>query len=494
METVKKVVRLLAVGLVGALVVLITVGVLALNRRSDLAPWHTIHLDEEFTADSGLTSFEQYLALEERLFAQLDELVYAPAPADDRTPINRYYRGSLADPGRWPTHWNRSFELASAEPRAGVLLLHGMSDSPYSMRSLAQGLHARGATVIGMRVPGHGTAPSGLVHVAWQDMAAAVELAMQSLREKTGDRPLSIVGYSNGGALAEIYGLSTLYDASLPEIQGLVLLSPEIGITKLAALAAWQERLGRLLGLPKLSWNSIKPEYDPFQYKSFALNAGKQAHLIPGEIQHRITRLATSGDLQRFPAVLAFQSVVDGTVTATALVTGLFGRLPPGDRELVLFDLNAFSEVEELLKGSPRAPMRALLARTDTPFAVAVVTNESEESRRVVMRSRAAGGSPTTEEGLGLAWPKDMYSLSNIALPFPPDDPLYGGPSAGESPGIQIGNLVLRGEHGVLQILPADILRVHWNPFHSFLERRTVAFMSLSDGTRGGEQPQPATN
>ena len=50
-------------------------------------------------------------------------------------------------------------------------------------------------------------------------------------------------------------------------------MSPEIGITKLAALAAWQERLGWLLGKRKLSWNSIKPEYDPFQYKSFALAA-----------------------------------------------------------------------------------------------------------------------------------------------------------------------------------------------------------------------------
>ncbi len=41
-------------------------------------------------------------------------------------------------------------------------------------------------------------------------------------------------------------------------------------------------------------------------------------------------------------------------------------------------------------------------------------------------------------------------------------------------------NLVLRGERGVLQISAADILRVHWNPFHTYLQRRMLEFMSLS--------------
>jgi len=34
------------------------------------------------------------------------------------------------------------------------------------------------------------------------------------------------------------------------------------------------------------------------------------------------------------------------------------------------------------------------------------------------------------------------------------DDPLYGGENAGKSPGIQLGNVVLRGENGVLRINP----------------------------------------
>jgi alpha-beta hydrolase superfamily lysophospholipase len=355
-----------------------------------------------------------------------------------------------------------------------------MSDSPYSMRSLGQTLHAHGATVLAMRVPGHGTAPSGLVHVQWADMAAAVELAMRHLRDQIADGPLYIVGYSNGGALAVLYTLSTLQDASLPPVNGVLLISPEIGVTKLAALAKWQNRLGRLLGLKKLSWNSLKPEYDPFQYKSFALNAGQLAYEITGEIQSRITQVAERDDLAGFPPLLAFQSVVDATVSAPALVQGLFERLPKGGHELVLFDLNEVVQVEGMLKQDPRPAVDELFARTDLAFTISFVTNKEDTSRDVVVHRRGAGGEPVAVSDLGIAWPEGIYSLAHIALPFPPDDPVYGGKDALESPGIQIGNLVLRGENGVLRIPAADILRVHWNPFHSYMERRMLEFMQLA--------------
>ena len=47
-----------------------------LEGRPDLHVWHLAELDEEFTASSPVESFEEYLALEDRLFRQLDERVY----------------------------------------------------------------------------------------------------------------------------------------------------------------------------------------------------------------------------------------------------------------------------------------------------------------------------------------------------------------------------------------------------------------------------------
>ena len=263
----------------GASVVLVTVFVLYLESRSDLDVWHLAELDEEFTADSGVATFADYLALEERLFQQLDALVYAKIPPEERRQINRYDRDSLSDPARWSPNWNRSFELPAEAPSAGVLLLHGMSDSPYSLRHLGQRLNAAGAWVVGLRIPGHGTAPSGLVEVTWQDMAAAVRLAMRHLADRTGQRPRFIAGYSNGAALAVHYALATLGDDTLPKVDRLVLISPAIGVTSVAAFAVWQARLGHLLGLDKIASNAILPEYDPYKYGSFAVNAGDLVYL-----------------------------------------------------------------------------------------------------------------------------------------------------------------------------------------------------------------------
>ena len=55
--------RLLAYGSVGALLVLVVVFVVYLEGRTDLDLWHRADLDQEFTADSGLTGFEEYLEL-----------------------------------------------------------------------------------------------------------------------------------------------------------------------------------------------------------------------------------------------------------------------------------------------------------------------------------------------------------------------------------------------------------------------------------------------
>ena len=98
---IKHIIKALIYGIAGGLVVLIIIFVLFLESRPDLKVWHQIELDAEFTADSPVQSFEDYLALEKQLFVQLDERVFTRIPTEDRNLINRYHRGSLSDPGRW---------------------------------------------------------------------------------------------------------------------------------------------------------------------------------------------------------------------------------------------------------------------------------------------------------------------------------------------------------------------------------------------------------
>ena len=461
----------------GGFTALIIVGIIYLNGRPDLDVWHKAALDAEFTATAEVQDFSGYLAREEKLFSQLVEKVLDRIEPEDRRRINRYHRGSLSDPQRWPRNWNRTFEIENREPKMGVLLLHGMSDSPYSLRNTGQRLHTAGAQVVGLRMPGHGTAPSGLVTVKWEDMAAAVELALQHLHDQVAGKPIFIVGYSTGAALAVKYALKALEETDLPEVNGLALISPSIGVTGAAALAVWQARIGHLMGLDKLAWNSIEPEYDPFKYNSFAVNAGDQVYRLTLEIKSRLNTLEKSGTLKNFPPVLAFQSIVDATVSTPAVVNGLFKRLPAGGHELVLFDINRRAEVEELLTRQPGAVIAPLLKGDKLTFTLSLVTNRDAESPEVLIRQRPAGAAAVTDKPIDFAWPDGIYSLSHVALPFPENDPLYGGTASEDSPGISLGSLAVRGERNVLQISATDMLRQRWNPFYVFLENRIVEFV-----------------
>ena len=476
------VVKLLIAGVCGAVIAALIAVVLVLNNRPDLSIWHTVKLDEEFSTDAEVQAFAEYLALEDRLFKQLDTLVRDKVPTGTGYAANRFSRGSHSDPARVPGDWNRTFLLNAPRPRTGVLLLHGLSDSPYSMRALATRLHDSGATVIGLRLPGHGTAPAGLVDVRWQDMAAVVRIAMRHLRVRVGDQPLYLVGYSNGGALSMEYVLDALHDDELPAVAGVVLLAPEIGVSASAAFAVWQGRFGRLFGLDKFAWVSISPEYDPFKYGSFAINAGDLAHRITAHIQTQIDSLQGGDSLSDLPPILAFQSGADSTITATALVENLFARLPAADHELVLFDINRHVEIDSFLKNDPQREFSPLLRDRDRTYDLTVVTNGTRSNDRVEAITDPAGDDAATRRVSLGEWPKGVYSLSHVAMPFPPNDPVYGGLESDDTQHVKLGNLALRGERGVLQINASEMLRLRWNPFFDYVEERVLSFVEL-DGT-----------
>ena len=477
--TTKKIIMAVVYLALGGLVVLLTVFVLYLESRPNLKVWHDAGLDAEFTTKSPVKDFSEYVQLEEKLFQQLEENVYAQVEPEDRNQLNRFNHGSMSDPTRWEQDWNRTFELSHESPKAGVLLLHGMSDSPYSLHNIGLSLHEAGAAVIGLRVPGHGTAPSGLVKMQWQDMTAAVKLAMKHLHEQTRDQPLYIVGYSNGSALAVYYGLTTLDDAQLPKADGLVLVSPAIGVTKLAPFAVWQARLGHLLGLDKLAWNSLGLEYDPFKYNSFAVNAGDQIYRLTSEIQNLLSK--NQDRLLQMPPILAFQSVVDATVSTSVTITGLFDKLPAGGHELVLFDINRFSEAEKFFKNDPKPYLDRMLNNSQLSYTLSLVANENETSRQANVLRNEPGNSGINTLKLETAWPRAMHSLSHIALPFPKTDPLYGEINPEKESGLHLGNIAVRGERGVIQIPASDMLRLRWNPFYPYLEQRIFDFVRLEN-------------
>jgi hypothetical protein len=84
----------------------------------------------------------------------------------------------------------------------------------------------------------------------------------------------------------------------------------------------------------------------------------------------------------------------------------------------VLFDINRFADVEPLLKRDPRSWFESILRETDRSFTVSVVSNGSERTPEVVLRGRRPGDAGVTTSALGLAWPRGLYSLAHVSLPF----------------------------------------------------------------------------
>ena len=423
-------------------------------------------------------SLEDYIALEGRVFDELTSEVYDDVGTGPEFTLVRYSAGSAADPNTRKPDYNRTFELRSTTPHGGVLLLHGMSDSPYSLHQIGEALHERGYWVVGLRLPGHGTAPSGIKYVRWQDMAAAVRIAMRHLDGKVSGKPLHIVGYSTGAPLALDYTLEAIDDSEQPMPASLVLVSPAIGITRLAALAGPKAGMGRLPGFGGLAWTQIIPEFDPYKYNSFTANAGAQVHKLTRSVTSRLAATARSDDARYFPPILVFKSTVDATVSTEAVVDRLLGQLPDNGNEFVLFDINRSARASVLLVDDPGPFTNRLMADTALPFTLTLITNENPDTRDVIAITKPPYSDETlVPKKLGLAWPPGVISLSHVALPFSPEDPLYGRFPPEDPDRLFLGQAEIRGERGLLKISSDWLLRLRYNPFYDVFETRVVEWL-----------------
>ncbi len=124
--------------------------------------------------------------------------------------------------------------LPGAEPyrhdggETGVLLCHGFTGSPQSLRPWAQHLAARGLTVSLPLLPGHGTRWEDMQLTGWQDWYAEVDRELRSLRERC--TRVFVAGLSMGGALA-----LRLAAKHGPDVAGVVVVNPANKVHGLAA-------------------------------------------------------------------------------------------------------------------------------------------------------------------------------------------------------------------------------------------------------------------
>ena len=333
-----------ALALAGALWSIVAVGFAAQAwwRLPDLSAWHRIALDSEFRAgnDGAAATFAAYLEQEARLFVELKQRIYDDPGQASRQPYDRYAAGSPVARLALESAGNRSGVTEAHAARGAVVLLHGLTDAPYSLHAVGRALHERGLHVVTLRLPGHGTTPGALTRVSWHDWDAAVLLAVRHAAALAGGKPLYVAGYSTGAPLALLHALRAIDDPAVPMPTRLFLFSPAIGVSEFAVMSEFAGTLAFLPGLQKASWLDVLPEYDPFKYNSFPVNAANQVWRLTRELEARLRAAQEAGTLGRMPPITAFQSLVDSTVLAADVGRRLFMRLPARGHELVVFDVN----------------------------------------------------------------------------------------------------------------------------------------------------------
>jgi len=167
---------------------------------------------------------------------------------------------------------NSPYELVPPLPtmgkkryRFGVLLIHGLLDSPFSLLDLGERLARAGIFCRSVLLPGHGTQPEDLINISFHDWRHIVQYGVNAFKDDVDF--LYIAGFSTGAILAVQQALLER------KIAGLILLAPAIHLRGPADWTLKLHRLKKWLGLDRNPWLYHVKETDYVKYQSIPLNA-----------------------------------------------------------------------------------------------------------------------------------------------------------------------------------------------------------------------------
>lgn len=167
--------------------------------------------------------------------------------------------------------------------QTGVIVCHGFTGSPKSVRPWAEYLSSHGLTVRAPRLPGHGTRWQDMNITTWEDWYAEVERTFRELRDRC--ETVFACGLSMGGTLS-----LRLAEEKGDELAGLVLVNP----------AVHSERPDRFLlpilkhvipAFPGISNDIKKPGQDEGAYPKLPLRAASSMMDLWGKVRSDITKV-----------------------------------------------------------------------------------------------------------------------------------------------------------------------------------------------------------
>jgi carboxylesterase len=204
--------------------------------------------------------------------------------------------------------------------RVGVLLCHGLTGSPASMRPWAEHLAAAGYTVDVPLLPGHGRTWQGMNLTRWPDWFHRVERSLLRLADRC-DRVV-VGGLSMGGCLA-----LRLPQEHGPAVSGLILVNPAIASAdrRLLALPVLRHVLPSVAGLAN---DIAQPGQDEHAYDRTPL------HALHSSI--RLWKLVRDDMPRIYQPLLLMRSAQDHVVDATGAPLILSGVSSTDVTEVIL--------------------------------------------------------------------------------------------------------------------------------------------------------------
>lgn len=166
------------------------------------------------------------------------------------------------------------YELRSEGAKQGILLVHGLTDSPFMFHDLSAEFNKMGITVRTLLIPGHATAPEGLLDVSEKEWREATNFAVNSMLRDFDSVLLG--GFSTGGALI----LDQVINAKRPKhemekLKGLILWAPAL---QAKSTLAWAAKY--VDAIPFIDYETKSADVDFAKYESFPYNAAAQVHKL----------------------------------------------------------------------------------------------------------------------------------------------------------------------------------------------------------------------
>lgn len=265
---------------------------------------------------------------------------------------------------------NCPFELRPAQPvmsgdriKYGALLIHGLLDSPFSLRDIGNSFQDQGILCRSILLPGHGTNPTDMFSVSYHDWIQAVRYGVESLKNEV--EQIYLVGYSTGATLS-VY--QALHDS---HINGIILLSPAIKIrAPVDTIVNWRYLTNWMTKRKRWIFKDIERDYA--KYRSVTFNAPLQ-----------VSRLT---------------NVVKELMLQHSLITPIF---------------MAISREDETISSHKAIDFFSSLGNRDSKMLLYTSCAHKYPDSRI-------------EPRLSLYPELHIKHLSHISIPFSPDNPHYG--------------------------------------------------------------------